>query len=193
MQEYNELLSNAKWQINDSPGLASVELVRQMESGQQLTVRFDVRNVVEGIEQPFEDEFEGEEEEGSEEKREKESDELDFDQEHIFPIEIELRAVDGKRLILDCEINATSEESPLMVTNATIQDPAIKANVDQGQLQYSGPQYEQLDEGLKESLDAYANKLVHGDLVQFISDYSFSKESTQYGVWLENVKSILKP
>jgi hypothetical protein len=170
--------------------LATVELTKGLDSGHSLSIRFDVRNVVEGIEQPFEDDFEGEEPAASEEK---DDGNVDYESDHIYPIEVEVRSADGKKLILDCEVNAALDENPLMVTNASISDPNVKASSDQGQIPYNGPQYEQLDDGLREAMDAYVNKLVQGDVVQFISDYAFSKESTQYGVWLENVKSVIKP
>ena len=175
----------------NAPGLATVELTKALESGQQLVIRFDVRNVVEGIEQPFEDEFESEEPSATNEKDDDSN--VDYDTDHIYPIEVEIGAPDGKKLVFDCEVNAALDENPLIVTNATITDSSVKVISDPALATYSGPQYEQLDDGLREAIDAYANKLVQGDILQFISDYAFSKESTQYGVWLENVKSVVKP
>lgn len=180
-------MEGSKWNITDSAGLSTVELSRQLEHGQSLKIRFDVRNVIEGVEEPFEDQEFEDDAITSEDKEN-----IDFNEEHIFPLEVELVTADGKKLILDCEVNASSEESPIMVTNATITDPSVQAHEAKGQYAYGGPQYEQLDDGLREAMDTYANKLVNPELIQFISDYSFSKEATQYGAWLENVKHVIK-
>lgn len=152
-----------------------------------------MRNVVEGIQNPFEDEAH-EEEEVADEKLEAESEdgfEENFNEEHVFPIEVELKSVDGKRLVLDCEVNAGAQEASIMVTNAALVDPEIKADASKNEYAYSGPQYDQLDEELRGAIDGYANRLISADLIQFISDYAFSKESTQYGVWLENFKQVI--
>lgn len=187
VSEYKELLEGGKWAVKDAAGLSTVELSKPLEGGQTLLVRFDVRNVVEGVEEPFEDqEFEDTTAE------EKDMEDMDFDQEHVFPLEVEVKAKDGKKLLLDLEVNAGASEDSVMVTNAVIVDPAVPVDNNSGVFSYGGPQYEQLDDGLREAMDAYANRLVTPDLVQFISDYAFSKESTQYGAWLENVKHVIK-
>ena len=34
---------------------------------------------------------------------------VDYDSDHIYPIEVEVKAADGKKLILDCEVNAAHD------------------------------------------------------------------------------------
>jgi hypothetical protein len=187
-------------------------MVRPLDGTTTLTVRFDVRDVVEGSSQDEtamedneaqeeDDEVASAENEGGEEEDRvyDEADEDYMEQEHIFPMELELCSTSGqKKLILDVEYNADLAEKPLVVTNAAIMDVSSSntrsnGSMDEGgKYAYTAPQYDQLDEELRASFDAYANRLLHGDALQFISDYAFSKEATQYGKWLEDVKGLLQ-
>lgn len=176
--------------------MATVELSRPLDAnGGKLTVRFDVRDVVEGSQEAFGEEEEAledeEETEMSEENAAEEEDGDFMDEAHMFPLELEIQH-GTKRLLLQAEYSVEVAEQPLVVTNALLlDDAASKANVDAGESVYEGPQYHQLDPELRSRMDAYANRLLSGDMLQFISEYGLSKEATQYGKWLEDVKSVV--
>lgn len=57
---------------------------------------------------------------------------------------------------------------------------------------YNGPDFEDLESGLQESMDEYLSEIgVSDDIYDFIDSAAIDKELREYMRWLENLKGFM--
>ncbi|KAJ3280561.1 Mitochondrial acidic protein mam33 [Borealophlyctis nickersoniae] len=170
-----EFLSKSPFKIEEKPGSKEVTLVRSF-GNEKISAIFST----DALAEPDFEDYEGEEERSP-----------------AIPVTIIIEKKSGNTGAL--EINATSQDDAFFIENVTF-SPSASLLTDQNaeadfqrRTFYSGPVFEELDEGLQELfLRFLSERGFDENLSAFISQYTEAKEQKEYMSWLENVGKFVQ-
>jgi hypothetical protein len=190
--KFSKMMQEQEWTLECPEGSTIVNL-RTKRGDMDVLVTFDAELVAESINSAYEENEEFEEEEESRNEYEEDElteDEMDEFEGQPFNFNVELRrpALPGKYLDLTLEAIPGSNGS----TDAVYLDSlAIRTDGASDQVQYNGPRLGDLEEGLREAMEKWAeNNLRH--LVPVIAELSRAKENHEYDQWLRDLKAFAK-
>ncbi|CAL9730858.1 mitochondrial acidic protein Mam33p [Monosporozyma unispora] len=177
--------------IVETPGKNEAQIVKQTESGETVRVYFDVAQVAN---LPFDNPVP--EENIPEESNPEEFDSLDDNFANVNVI-ISNNS-DGSAVSFDLLMNLQDHSFYVdSVTPFKSIDEVLNESAEaqyKNDLQYHGPPFSNLDEGLQENLELYLeSRGINEELSGFISSYSEFKENNEYISWLDNMKGFFEP
>lgn len=182
--QYAEMLKEQGWAVVCPENSTMVELHTE-RGDMKIVVKFDSEMVADSVNSasPYEEEDSTEmEAEGEEEDYEED---MEYEQQPFtLTAEIHRPSVFPEKFMeLELEATNTADKPTMYLNNISMQR---KEPVD---CAYSGPQFENLDEELREVFDKWTEKnLSH--LVPFVADFSVAKEAVDYDGWLHDLKKM---
>lgn len=187
---FKPYLDKYGFSIVETSGKNEAEIVRQTDSGETVRVYFDVAQVVN---LPFDNAIP--EENMAEEGNGEEFDSLEDNFANVNVI-ISNNA-DGSAVSFDLLMNLQDHSfyvdsiTPFKSIDQVLNDSADAQY--KKDLQYQGPPFSNLDEGLQESLELYLeSRGINEELSGFITAYSEFKENSEYISWLENMTGFFE-
>ncbi|KAF3985538.1 hypothetical protein FT663_05254 [Candidozyma haemuli var. vulneris] len=192
--DHVEFLKESGFEVSQKQGESNVQLSKKLESGEKLTVFFDIDEVTDVS---FGSPEVPEEEEGAAE--EQLDDELyQYDSTFANVKVLVSNESNNNGLFFNLMLQSSEEEFFVDYFNYKSDVSAFLNQVENkgtflGNFEYQGPRFSNLDESLQASVEKYLNdKGIDSALADFIFGYSEVKEEESYRDLLKDVSSYLK-
>jgi complement component 1 Q subcomponent-binding protein len=170
------LKENPEWSLQDEAGDVNMKLSRET-GGKLVTVEWQLVS-------PFNPSYPEEGAEGQETEAEPPMESTDF------TITVADKATSERGLIFYCSTAAGEGEHEYVIGNVRSFDSAAERDSVTG---YNGPDFEDLNEEVQQTLDEYLATLGINDQVRlFVDTAAIDKEQREYNRWLKNTVEFLK-
>ncbi|XP_059463645.1 uncharacterized protein At2g39795, mitochondrial-like [Corylus avellana] len=160
------------FQIEDRPGERTVLLTRSFED-EIIKVEADIPQI-------------GTEDEEEEEEEEEDGDEDDEKGDiETTPLFVTITKESGMSL----QFGVTASKCEICIDSLTIKQP----DDSEDQLAYEGPEFNDLDKNLKKAFHKYLEyRGINLGTAKFLGEYMRNKDSKEYLLWLNNIKSFVE-
>ncbi|MCL7047348.1 hypothetical protein MKW94_023615 [Papaver nudicaule] len=168
------------FEIEDKPGNETITLTRKYK-GEEIKVTVHMSEDLGDFEEDEEEEKEGEAEKDKDEEEEDDEEESD-------PRYVELVVNVSKKSEPTLEFSVTAEADGITINSLAVKYP----NASDEDIPYAGPEFEDLDENLKEAFYDYLEvRGIQPSIAQFLYEYMAGKELKEYTGWLKTVKNFV--
>eukprot|EP00922_Rhytidocystis_sp_ex-Travisia-forbesii_P042954 GHVS01064201.1.p1 GENE.GHVS01064201.1~~GHVS01064201.1.p1 ORF type:complete len:278 (+),score=48.15 GHVS01064201.1:118-834(+) len=172
-----DFLKKRDWTFQEKDGDVNMSLSRNLGEGKKLTVEFQLvspfeSDNTEGSTTPSAASTEGEKEEAE-----------------MTDFTVSITKAEGNGVTFYCSTLQNDENFRYMIGNVRQFQTEQQRTCVSG---YNGPEFEDLDEKLQESLDAWLEEMgVNNELCDFIDAMAVDKEQKEYMYWLETCAKVL--
>ncbi|KAL5101996.1 hypothetical protein RYX36_006323 [Vicia faba] len=164
-----EVPSNFPFKIIDSPGQQTITLERSYQ-GEEIKVEVHMPDLVTGDENGNEDDKDVESERATQSS---------------IPLSVSVSKKGGPSLEFSCIAYADE----IVIDSLSVKNP----DVSDDQIPYEGPDFQDLDESLQKTFHKYLEiRGVKPSTTNFLHEYMINKDSREYLVWLNKLKSFIQ-
>lgn len=164
-----------EWTLTDKPGDVNLKIEKDLGSGKKCTIEWQLVSPYD----PEMDDLEGQGAEG--ETPPAPADETDFT--------ITIQSGDGEKGLTYFCNTQQGEGHRFIVGNVKTWSSAEERDSVSG---YNGPDFEDLESSLQESMDEYLSEIgITDEIYDFIDSSAIDKELREYMRWLENLKGFM--
>ncbi|CAL5190027.1 unnamed protein product [Lathyrus oleraceus] len=165
-----EVPSNFPFKIIDSPGQQTITLERSYQ-GEEIKVEVHMPDLVTGDEHGNEDDDKDDESEKATQSS--------------IPLSVSVAKKGGPSLEFSC----VAYPDEIVIDSLSVKNP----DVSDDQIPYEGPDFQDLDESLQKTFHKYLEiRGIKPSTTNFLHEYMINKDSREYLVWLNKLKSFIQ-
>lgn len=164
-----------EWTLTDTPGDVNLKIQKDLGNGKKCVIEWQLVS-------PFDPEMDDLEGQGGEEAPPAPQDETDFT--------ITISSEEGEKGMTYFCNTQQGEGHRFIIGNVKTWSSVVERDSVSG---YSGPDFEDLEQSLQESMDEYLSEIGVGDAIyDYIDASAVDKELKEYMRWLENLNGFMK-